>query len=506
MPLIDKKTLWSRVKMEPRLGMLLCSGLAVLISILGHWSLELSLEASIMAGLAALMAICWVTEIVPIPVTSLFPLVLFPLFGIADLEAVGANYGKPVIFLFLGGFLLALGLQRSDVHRRIALWIIVKIGSQPARLVFGFMLATALLSMWISNTATVLVMLPIAMALLAESKQSGSDPELVKNFALALMLGIAYSADIGGMATPVGTPPNLVFLELYSKLVPGSPSIGFGQWMILGLPLSIVFLISGWFMLTHFLFRFPKSGLFSESNTIQKTKLSLGPLRRDEILTVLIFIGVALLWITGEDLQLGDWKFSGWRNLLQLEMAGDASIAIAGACLLFIIPSQDHPGETLLTWKQTSEIPWGLLLLFGGGFALAGGFQASGLSNEIGNALTGLAGIHPALLVVVVCVVITFLTEVTSNTATTTLILPILAEASDTLGINPVLLMIPATLSASCAFMMPVASPTQAIVFGSGYVPIRQMVRAGIWFNLLGIVLVTALFLLLAGPVFDARW
>ena len=289
MPLIDKKTLWSRVKMEPRLGMLLCSGLAVLISILGHWSLELSLEASIMAGLAALMAICWVTEIVPIPVTSLFPLVLFPLFGIADLEAVGANYGKPVIFLFLGGFLLALGLQRSDVHRRIALWIIVKIGSQPARLVFGFMLATALLSMWISNTATVLVMLPIAMALLAESKQNGSDPELVKNFALALMLGIAYSADIGGMATPVGTPPNLVFLELYSKLVPGSSSIGFGQWMILGLPLSIVFLISGWFMLTHFLFRFPKSGLFSESNTIQKTKLSLGPLRRDEILTVLIF-------------------------------------------------------------------------------------------------------------------------------------------------------------------------------------------------------------------------
>lgn len=506
MSLVDKKRLWSRAKMDPRVGILVCCGIASAAGSLGHFSLGLTAESSIMAGLAAFMAICWVTEIVPIPVTSLFPLVLFPIFGIADLDAVGANYGKPVIFLFLGGFLLALGLQRSDVHRRIALWIIVKIGSQPARLVFGFMLATALLSMWISNTATVLVMLPIAMALLAESQHNDAEPELLKNFALALMLGIAYSADIGGMATPVGTPPNLVFLELYSKLVPESAPIGFGQWMILGVPLSGLFLISGWFLLTHFIFRFPKSDLFAESNTIKNAKSSLGPLRRDEVLSVMIFMLVALLWITGEDLQLGDWKFSGWRNLLQLEMAGDASIAIAGACLLFIIPSKDHPGETLLTWKQTSEIPWGLLLLFGGGFALASGFQASGLSNEIGNALTGLAGIHPALLVVVVCVVMTFLTEVTSNTATTTLILPILAEASETLGINPVLLMIPATLSASCAFMMPVASPTQAIVFGSGYVPIRQMVRAGIWFNLLGITLVAALFLLLAGPVFDAPW
>ena len=506
MSLADKKTLWSRAKIDPRMGMLICCAVASAAGSLGHYALGLTPEAAIMTGLAVFMAICWVTEVVPIPVTSLFPLVLFPAFGIADLDQVGANYGKPVVFLFLGGFLLALGLQRSDVHRRIALGIIEKVGSEPTRLVLGFMLATALLSMWISNTATVLVMLPIAMALLAESQQNEIEPELLKKFALALMLGIAYSADIGGMATPVGTPPNLVFLELYSKLIPDGAPVGFGQWMILGVPLTCLFLLGGWFLLTHIIFRFPKSEIFGKSDTILKAKQSLGPVRRDEIFCVVIFLMVALLWITGEDLLLGNWRLSGWRNLLQLEMAGDASIAIAGACLLFIIPSKDHAGETLLTWKQTSEIPWGLLLLFGGGFALAGGFQASGLSSEIGKAFTGLHGIHPALLVLVVCIVITCLTEVTSNTATTTLILPILAETSETLGINPILLMIPATLSASCAFMMPVASPTQAIVFGSGYVPIREMVRAGIWFNVLGVVLVTALFLLLSGPVFNAWW
>ena len=505
MTLTEKKTVWSRGNWDPRVGMLVCSLLALTVGFACHF-LGMPPQAAVMAGLAMLMAVCWVTEVVPIPVTSLFPLALFPVFGVAELNDVGANYGKPVIFLFLGGFLLALGLQRSDVHRRIALRIIDRVGSQPSRLILGFMLATALLSMWISNTATVLVMLPIAMALLTETDQNDVEPALRKRFGVALMLGIAYSADIGGMATPVGTPPNLVFLELVSELVPDGDSIGFGQWMMLGIPLSTIFLASGWLLLTRVIFRFPKSGLFAESNTIQEARRALGPVRRDEILSVAIFAVVAFLWMTSDGLQLGDWGIPGWRELLQLEMAGDASIAIAGACLLFLIPSRDHPGETLLTWEQTSEIPWGLLLLFGGGFALASGFQASGLSNEIGNALVSLKGIHPIALILIVCVTITFLTEVTSNTATTTLILPILAEASDSLGIDPLLLMIPATLSASCAFMMPVASPTQAIVFGSGYVPIRQMVRAGIWFNLLGIALVTLLFSILAGPVFNVTW
>jgi sodium-dependent dicarboxylate transporter 2/3/5 len=485
--------------------MLACSLLALITGSLAYLA-GLPLPASTMAGLAMLMAVCWVTEVVPIPVTSLFPLALFPLFGVADLDVVGACYGKPVIFLFLGGFLLALGLQRSGVHRRIALWIVDHVGSQPSRLILGFMLATALLSMWISNTATVLVMLPIALALLTEAEQGGVDEKSLSRFGVALMLGIAYAADIGGMATPVGTPPNLVLLELYTQLVPGRSPIGFGEWMMLGIPLSTLFLASGWLLLTQVLFRFGEVRVFSAARIVRDARTALGPIRRDEWLTVGIFAVVALLWMSGADLRLGSWTIPGWRSLTGLEMAGDAAVAIGGGCLLFVVPSRDHPGETLLTWQQTARVPWGLLLLFGGGFALDAGFQASGLSAAIGSAVKGMAGFHPVVLVAIVSFVITFLTEVTSNTATTTLVLPILAEASQAMGIDPLILMIPATLSASCAFMMPVASPTQAIVFGSGYVPIRQMVRAGIGFNLLGIVLVTILFSVLAGPLFGISW
>lgn len=459
-----------------------------------------------MAGLAVLLAVCWVAEILPIPVTSLFPLALFPLFDIAPLDVVAACYGKPVIFLFLGGFLLALGLQRSGVHRRIALWIVDTLGSQPSRLILGFMLATALLSMWISNTASVLVMLPIALAVLQAAGQSAYAKDQLPPLGVALMLGIAYSADIGGMATPVGTPPNLVLMELYSQLVPDRPAVGFGQWMTMGLPLAMLFLSSGWLLLTRVLFRFPAGSLFGEADVIRDARRALGPIGRDEWITVVVFALAACLWMTGADLQLGNMSLSGWRSALGLQEVGDASVAVAAACLLFAIPSKVHPGEMLLTWEQTADVPWGLLLLFGGGFALATGFQSSGLSESIGIAMSGLKGVHPILIVIIVCGVITFLTEVTSNTATTTLILPILAEAAQAIEIDPLMLMIPATLSASCAFMMPVASPTQAIVFGSGYVTIRQMVRAGFGFNLLGIFWVTVVFLILGKPVFGLQW
>ena len=267
-----------------------------------------------------------------------------------------------------------------------------------------------------------------------------------------------------------------------------------------------MFLSSGWLLLTRVLFRFGSDNLFGQTDVIREARQALGPMRRDEWITVMVFAAAAVLWVTGQDLRLGDWTIPGWRSLLGLEMVGDASVAVAAACTLFAIPSTDHPGETMLTWKQSADVPWGLLLLFGGGFALAAGFQQSGLSTAIGQALVGLAGWHPILIVATVCVVITFLTEVTSNTATTTLILPILSEAAKAMNLDPLLLMIPATLSASCAFMMPVASPTQAIVFGSGYVTIRQMVRAGIGFNLLGIFWVTLLFMLLAKPVFGIDW
>jgi sodium-dependent dicarboxylate transporter 2/3/5 len=490
---------------DPRLGLAVCAVVGLVVGV-GCLSLGLERTPATMAGLAALMATAWVTEVVPIPVTSLFPLALFPLFGVLDLKKVAASYGKPVIYLFLGGFLLALALQRSQLHRRVALLIINALGSRPSRLVLGFMVASAALSMWISNTASVLVMMPIGLAILQEVKDEGVDERAVAKLGTAIMLGIAYAADIGGMATPVGTPPNLVLLELYAQVAPDRPPIGFGTWMTMGLPISFLFLGGGWLLMTKVLFRFDGASLLEGSDAVRDATAQLGPVRRDEKIAGAVFGATALLWMTGADLQLGSLVVPGWRGALGLEGVGDASVAIAAAALLFAIPSRDHPGEMMLTWKQTSEVPWGLLLLFGGGFALAAGFGASGLSNAIGEAMGGLRGVHPILVVIIVCTVLTFLTEVTSNTATTTLVLPILAQAADAIGVDPLLLMIPATLSASCAFMMPVASPTQAIVFGSGYVGIRQMVRAGIGFNLLGIALVTLVFMVLAGPVFGLQW
>lgn len=455
-----------------------------------------------MLAVALWMATWWITEAVPIPVTSLLPLVLLPAFGIADLDATAANYGKPTIFLFLGGFLLALGLQRSGVHRRIALAIVAAIGTAPPRLLLGFMVANATLSMWISNTASVLVALPIAMSVIEEARSRGADPGAIARFATALMLGIAYAADIGGMATLVGTPPNLVYAELQSQLLPDTPPVSFGQWMLFGLPLSTVFLFVGWRLLSARLFRLEEIEVFAGARLLADARRALGPMRRDEALSAAIFCCAALAWMSGADLEIRELVIPGWRSLTGLEALGDASVAVGFGLLLFLIPSAAED-RSLLDWDTARQkLPWGLLLLFGGGFALAMGFVESGLSAAIGAALQRLVAVPTTAVIALVCLILTFLTEVTSNTATTTLVLPILAEAGAGLGMDPRALMIPATLSASCAFMMPVASPTQAIVFGSGYVSIRDMVRAGIWFNLVGVALVTIFFVALAGPIF----
>ncbi|MCG8420993.1 MAG: SLC13 family permease [Proteobacteria bacterium] len=458
-------------------------------------------EIGRMAAIAVLMAVWWVFEVVPIAVTSLFPIVLMPALGIASLKAVTANYGKPTIFLFLGGFVLALGLQRSGLHRRIALHIVNRVGSHPARLVLGFMLACALLSMWISNTASVMVMMPIALSVLDEAIEAGTDKKAVAVAGTAVMLGIAYAADMGGMATPVGTPPNLVLIEMQSELFPDAPAISFAQWMAMGLPIAAIFLSVGWLIMTRFVFRLPRTPMFGGSQAIRTAIDKLGPVRRDEWLAGGVFAAIAALWMTGSGLQLGDsFRIPGWRDIDALAQLGDGAVAILGAIVLFMIPSADHKGEALMNWDTATRLPWGILLLFGGGFALAAGFQSSGLSETIGQAVAGLKGVPIILIVLIVCTVLTFLTELTSNTATTNLVLPILAQAAVALAVDPRFLMIPATLSASCAFMMPVASPTQAIVFSSGYITIKQMVRAGIWFNLLGIILVTVIFMTLGGP------
>lgn len=460
-------------------------------------------KAPIMAATVVIMAVFWIFEVVPIAVTSLFPLVLFPAFGILDTKSTALFYGKDIIFLFLGGLMLAQGIQESNLHKRIALHIVNLIGSKPSRLVLGFMVATGFLSMWISNTASVMLMMPIGLSIIEEISETNVSKKFISKFAVALMLGIAYSADIGGMATLVGTPPNMVFSEMYHSLFPDLPKVGFTQWMMMGLPISITFLYTGWLLMTKVIFRMPKEKLFKSQGIIKESIKKLGKLRRDELLSGLVFLVAAILWITGSDIRLSnDLSINGWRSSWDLTEVTDASIAIGAAILLFIIPSKDSLKPTLLTWEKAKTLPWGILLLFGGGFALAGGFTSSGLSNLIGNLFEELTITSPIIIVALVCLVLTFLTEITSNTATTNLLLPILAKASTVLGIDPRYLMIPATLSASCAFMMPIASPTQAIIFGSGHVKIKQMIRAGILFNILGIIIVTGVFFLLSKYIF----
>jgi sodium-dependent dicarboxylate transporter 2/3/5 len=459
-----------------------------------------------MAGIAAWMAAWWITEVVPVAMTGLLPLILVPLAGIAPVNEVAVSYSRSTIYLFLGGFLIALGLQTSGAHKRMALFIVHKVGAQPRRLVLGFMLATWALSMWISNTSTTMLMLPIALSVLATARDRGADTALVARLGLAVLLGIAYSANMGGMATLVGTPPNLAFSRLFVQLFPAAPEVDFLQWMMLALPFSASFLVLGWLLLTRVVVKLPDGELMGGHETIGRLRKDLGSMSRDEIATVIIFVMTALLWVSRAGLTLGELRIPGWGDLLGLRGSiDDAVVAIAMAMLLFIVPSRDRAGEHLLEWRMTVEVPWGILLLFGGGFALAAGFTQSGLSTWAGQHFEALRDMSPWVVVAAVCISLTLLTELTSNIATAEMVLPILATAAVTLGLDPRLLMIPATLSASCAFMMPVATPPAAIVYGSGYVPMREMVRAGIWFNALGVCLLLLLFRLLAGPVLGSE-
>lgn len=456
-------------------------------------------QAPIMGAIIGIMACFWVLEVVPIPITSLLPIILFPLFNIMDVKTTGLFYGKEIIFLFLGGLMLAQGIQETNLHKRIALNIVNLIGSKPSHIILGFMITTGFLSMWISNTASVMVMMPIAISIIEQIKDEDQDNPVIPKLAIALMLCIAYSADIGGMATIIGTPPNMVFIEMYHDFFPNMPQMGFANWMLFGLPIAIFFTFFGWLLLTKVIYKMPKISLLNNANIISNQLISLGKVRRDEVAAGMIFLSAALLWITGSDLSLSDdFVIKGWRTRLDIPFVSDAAIAIGTSFLLFIIPSKDRFNETIVTWKKVHQLPWGVLLLFGGGFAIAGGFQASGLDDVIGDLFNHITVESTFALIITVSLILTFLTEFTSNTATTNLVLPILAKASAVMGIDPRYLMIPATLSASCAFMMPVASPTQAIIFGSGYVKIPQMIRAGILFNLLGVFIVSIVFYLLA--------
>jgi sodium-dependent dicarboxylate transporter 2/3/5 len=423
---------------------------------------------AVTAAVTLLCATWWVFEPVPIPFTSLIPLAVFPLLGILTPAQVGQSFGSPLILLLMGGFMLSTAMADSGAHRRIAMYMVNIFGGGSARgLVLGFMAAAAVLSMWISNTATTLMLLPVALAVLEQTE---------KKMQIPLLLGIAYAASIGGLGTPIGTPPNLVFMQVHLDQFGTTPS--FPEWMSWGIPVVLVLV--------------PIAGLWLTRGVRLTNPVELpavGNWRPSEKRVLMMFSLTAFFWITRQA------PFGGWSGLLDLPMANDASVALIAVVVMAALP--DGEGGRLLRWESAVKIPWGVLLLFAGGIAIANAFVQSGLAEIIAQELGALASLPTWLLILSVCLAVTFLTEVTSNTATASLLMPVLAVTAGATGISPMLLMVPAVLSASCAFMLPVATAPNAIVFGSGKVSIRQMARAGFVLNLIGAVVITGVSLLM---------
>ncbi len=418
------------------------------------------------ASITLCCVIWWLTEAIPIPVASLLPIALFPMLDVLSVNQIAQAYGNPFVLLMLGGGLLSLAMTESGAHRRIAMHFVTLVGTeQPRHLVWGFMAAAAFLSMWISNTATALVLLPIAVAAVESSED--------KRLATVLFLGIAYACSIGGMGTPIGTPPNLIFIEVLREQT--GYEVSFLQWMAWALPVVLVFLpIVAW-------------GLTRKlGDGLALPNFSAGAMKSAEKRVLIIFGLTALAWMTRTD------PFGGWREWLNLPNANDASVAFLAAILLFMIPKDDDTGERLLSWDASRNLPWGVLLLFAGGLSIATAFKQTGLSQLLAEQLDMVASMPPIVLVLMICLLVTFLTEVTSNTASASLLLPILASIAAAAGIDASSLMLPAVLSASCAFMLPVATPPNAVVFSSGYISTKDMAKAGIYFNIAGAFVITA--------------
>ena len=480
----------------------LFTGLIISIVILLFGNLDPSnSKVTIMAAIAALMAVWWISEAVPLAATSLIPLILFPLFGLLDADEIANSYINSIIFLFLGGFMIALSMERWGLHKRIALRIITLFGGSPVSIIIGFMVASAFLSMWISNTATAIMMLPIALAIILKMENEFGENK-AHNFSVTLLLGIAYSCTLGGVGTVVGTPPNMVFIKVLNILFPDAPEISFGQWMLLGVPVSILMLMASAFLLTKIYFKVDKT-LKIDRKFIREEYEKLGSLSFEEKTISIVFALTAFLWIFRSDLNLGFITIPGWSNLLPYSaFVNDGTVAITMAFILFLIPSKKEK-TTLLDNNVFFKIPWGVILLFGGGFALANGFSNTGLSTFIGEQLSGMESLSHIFIIFVTAATISFLTELTSNTATTQMILPILASVAIAMGMNPLLLMLTATLSASMAFMLPVATPPNTIIFASSRIKVTEMVKAGFALNFLGVIIVTLLVYFVGELVFD---
>jgi sodium-dependent dicarboxylate transporter 2/3/5 len=426
------------------------------------------------------IAIWWVTEAVPIAVTALLPIVLFPLTGALDISTTTESYGHKYIFLYIGGFILAIAIEKWGLHKRIALHIIKLIGTNITNIILGFMLATAFLSMWISNTATSVMMLPIGMSIVAQLKDN---PATIENeglvFGKALMLAIAYSASIGGIATLIGTPPNLVFAGYMQEIY--NIEISFWQWFQFGLPISTVLLFISWFYLTRISFKFKEKKFPGGKEEIGELLENLGPIKKEEKIVLWVFVLTAFCWITRS-------------FILESFLPGidDTIIAMIAGIVLFTIPAEKE-GEQIINWKEAVKMPWGIILLFGGGMALATGFETTGLAVWLGTQMTLLQALPLILLILVIIFSVNFITELTSNLATTAMLLPILAPIALNLNLNPYMLLVATTVAASCAFMLPVATPPNAVVFGSGYLRIPDMVKTGLWMNLISILVLTGM-------------
>ncbi|WP_136481341.1 SLC13 family permease [Cognatitamlana onchidii] len=473
------------MKTSKRIGLVLGPLLFILIRL--FFAPEgLSEEANAVLGSAVWIAVWWITEAIPIAATALLPIVLFPLSGSLDIGATTASFGHKFVFLYLGGFIIAIALEKWNLHKRIALNIINVIGSNVQNIILGFMMATAFLSMWISNTATSVMMLPIGIAIIKQLKdnpKTDEDENLI--FGKALMLGIAYSASIGGISTLIGTPPNLVLAGVVSEAY--GYEITFSQWFIFGFPISVILLAICWKYLTSFAFTFNQKEFPGGKQEIKRLLQSLGKMTYEEKTVAIVFATTAFCWIT--------------RSFLLkkiLPNIDDTVIAIVFALVLFLIPSKTKK-TNIMSWKDTKDLPWGIILLFGGGMALAKGFETSGLALWIGNQMTTLVGVSTIVLILLLIASVNFLTEITSNLATTAMLLPVLAPMALTIDMHPFVLMVGTAVAASCAFMLPVATPPNAIVFGSGYLRIPDMVRKGIIMNIISILILT-LFVYLVLP------
>ena len=440
------------------------------------------------AAIAVLMAVWWMTEAIPLEATSLLPLVLLPMLGATkNFQAAATPFADKSIFLYLGGFILALAVEKWGLHRRLALLTLLAAGTRPARLIGGFMLATAGISLWISNTATAVMMLPIGISVvqLAEKRMAGGSPKDSANFATALLISIAYAASLGGMGTLIGTPPNVFFRAFLEEK---GITIGFGQWMLFAIPVVAVFMLLCWLLLTKILFPVSLKEIPGGRELIRSELTSLGPVSRGEWTVLIVFLVTALAWISRDSLTQWTWLIT---NLPVIKSIDDSVIAMTAAVLLFLLPVNFSRGIFAMDWKSAARLPWGVLLLFGGGLSLSKAMEETKLADWIGANVSQLGVLPTPILIVLVVAGVVFFSELASNLATATALLPILYQVAVGLQLDPLLLCVPAILAASCGFMLPVATPPNAIVFGTGRIGIRQMMKAGLWLDLAGIGLIT---------------